>query len=452
MNSQGHISRRTVLRGLGTAMALPMLEAMLPRSVVTAAEVAAPAKRMAFVYVPNGVNMADWTPKDTGSTFELPEILRTFEAHRDDMLVLSGLTLDKARANGDGAGDHARALSSFLTCSQARKTHGADIKVGVSIDQVAAQHIGQTTKFSSLEIGCDAGAQAGNCDSGYSCAYSHNIAWRTESSPVAKEINPRSVFERLFGDPKAPAQDLAKAQQFRFRRSVLDLVLQDASQLHKKLGSTDRRKMDEYLNAVREVEHRIHRAEHATTVAGIENVEIPTGIPKDYQTHIRLMADMLVLAFQTDSTRVSTFVFAGEGSNRSYPFIGVPEGHHDLSHHGNDAGKKEKIKQINLFHARQLAYLIERMKGVREADGSTLLDNTMLVYGSGIGDGDAHNHDNLPVLLFGKGGGTLKPGRHLQFEKETPLANLYLSMLDKFGAPPVEKHGDSTGKLLEIDA
>lgn len=450
MNLNQPLSRRTVLRGLGTAVALPWLEAMSPLGTTWAAPAATPPKRIAFVYVPNGINMVDWSPKDTGTSFELPKILETFKDFRHDMLVLSGLTLDKARANGDGGGDHARAQSAFLTCSQPRKTHGADIKVGVSVDQVAANHLSGKTKFPSLEIGCDAGSQAGNCDSGYSCAYSANIAWRTESSPVAKEINPRAVFERLFGDAHQPKEDVAKAQATRYRKSVLDLVRDDASSLQKTLGSTDKRKLDEYLNSVRELELRITRAQFTQNVEGIDNVVVPRGIPKSYDEHIRLLADMQVLAFQTDTTRVSTFVFANEGSNRSYPFVGVPEGHHDLSHHGNDDAKKAKILKINLFHAQQMAYLLQRLKSVKEGSG-TLLDNMMVIYGSGIGDGNAHNHDNLPIVMFGKGGGTIKPGRHIKYDKETPIANLWLAMLDKIGFP-TEKLGDSTGKLVDLDA
>lgn len=449
MGANWRISRRTMLKGLGTAIALPWMEAMAPVSSSLAVQAVTPPKRMVFIYTPNGMNMADWTPKQEGTDFELPEILNAFKDFKDQMLVLSNLTLDKARDNGDGAGDHARALSAFLTCSQPRKTHGADIKVGISVDQVAAQHVGQHTKFASLEIGCDAGAQAGNCDSGYSCAYSNNIAWRTESSPVAKEINPRSVFERLFGDAAQSTKAVSQAKERSFRTSILDLVLDDASRLQKKLGFSDRRKLDEYLNSVREIEERLHRAQFTTTVQGIDGVPIPKGIPKSYSEHIELMSDMLALALQTDSTRVATFVHANEGSNRSYPFIDVPEGHHDLSHHGNDEAKKQKIKKINLFHAQRVASLLGKLQKVQEG-GGTLLDNTMLVMGSGIGDGNAHNHDDLPIVLFGKGGGTITTGRHVRYEKDTPIANLYLAMLDRLGVM-TDKLGDSTGKLLNLN-
>ena len=313
----------------------------------------------------------------------------------------------------------------------------------------AAEKVGTETRFPSLEIGCDAGPQSGNCDSGYSCAYSGNISWRSESTPQGKEINPRLVFERLFVDPAQAASQADRVQRQRYRKSVLDLVRDDAARLQRKVGANDQRKLDEYLTAVREVEQRISRVESATP-EGFPVYAKPAGIPHDYQEHLRLMCDMLALAFQTDVTRISTFVFANEGSNRSYPFIQVPEAHHELSHHGKNAEKQAKIKKINLFHVAQLAYLIEKLKGIREGEG-TLLDNCMLVYGSGISDGDRHNHDDLPILLFGKGGGTLKPGRHVRFEKETPIANFYLALLERFGVH-ADKLGDSTDRPLEFNA
>jgi hypothetical protein len=437
------ISRRTVLRGLGTTIALPLLEAMLP-----AVSLAAPARkeprRMAFIYLPNGKHMADWTPKALGKGFPLPAILEPLQPLKDDFMVLTGLTLDKARPHGDGAGDHARAMASFLTGSQARKTHGADLKVGVSVDQVAALRVGGATRFPSLELGCEGGSQTGNCDSGYSCAYSSNISWRTPSTPMAKELNPRLVFERLFAGQARDETDASRAKRDRYRASILDFVAEDANRLRGRLGATDQRKLDEYLSALREVEVRVARAGQVTDV-GHAKVARPTGIPKDYQEHIRLMSDLLVLAFQADLTRIATFVFANDGSNRSYRFINVPEGHHDLSHHGRDKKKQEKIRTINRFHISQLAYLLGKLKAVKEGDG-TLLDQCMVVYGSGISDGDAHNHDNLPVLLAGKGGGTLTPGRHVRYPKETPLTNLYLALLERMGCP-TERLGDSTGRL-----
>ena len=420
-----------------------MLESMLPRAASAAGTAVATPKRMAFVYVPNGANMADWTPKVVGADFELPLILEPLKSVQKEIAVLSGLAHDKARPNGDGAGDHARASATFLTGCQARKTQGADIKVGTSVDQVAAAKIGRETRFASLEIGCDRSQQTGNCDSGYSCAYSFNIAWKNESTPMPAETDPRLVFERLFGGFNPGETAESRARRNRQHKSVLDFVLEDANRLKANLGYTDRRKLDEYLTAVRELETRIERAEKFATA--LPNHDAPTGIPKDYAQHIRLMYDLLALAFQTDTTRVATFIPAHDGSNKAYPFIDVPEGHHDLSHHGDDDAKKQKIAKINRFHITQFAYFIERLKSIREGDNS-LLENCSVVYGSGIGDGNAHNHDNLPVLMAGQGGGWMRTGRHLRFEKETPMANLYLSMLGNVGAS-IDRLGDSTGRL-----
>ncbi len=443
MNRSWQISRRTVLRGLGTAVALPLLDVMAP-ALSRAAEKKAAPTRMAFIYVPNGKHMPDWTPTAEGENFELPYIMQPLQAVKNDLLVLTGLAQDHGRAHGDGPGDHARALSSFLTGQQARKTHGADIKVGVSVDQVAARKVGQRTKFASLELGCDRGAQAGNCDSGYSCAYSTNISWRTDTMPQAKEIDPKLAFERLFSTGSVAERN---SKRTRFQKSVLDFVLEDARDLQAKLGAKDQRKLDEYLNSVRELEQRIALAGRAPD-APLPNYPVPGGIPKDYAEHIRLMYDILLLAFQGDLTRVATFVVANEGSNRAYPFIGVPDGHHDLSHHGGNAEKQQKIREINRFHVTQLAYFLDKLKAANDGERS-LLDNSMVLYGSGIGDGNAHNHDNLPILLAGSGGGTIRTGRHVKFEKETPLNNLYLSMLDRMDSS-VDVLGDSTGRVSSL--
>lgn len=440
MTKSLRISRRTVLRGMGTAMALPLLDAMIPAVARAGKQTNGAPNRMAFVYVPNGMHMPLWTPQATGADFELPYIMEPLAKVKDQMLVFSGLAQHHARANGDGAGDHARALASFLTGEQARKTHGADIRVGVSVDQVAAAKVGQQTKFASLELGCDRGSQAGNCDSGYSCAYSTNISWRSETTPQAKEIDPKLAFERLFASGTADA----RSQRQKHRQSVLDFVLEDARDLKAKLGYKDQRKLDEYLNSVRELERRIAVTADEPEPAPPDYPK-PEGIPKDYAKHIRLMYDLLALAFQGDLTRVATFVVANEGSNRSYSFIDVPEGHHDLSHHGGDEEKQRKISEINRFHVTHLAYFLEKIQGIAEAEGS-LLDNSMILYGSGIGDGNRHNHDNLPILLAGRGGGTIDSGRHIRYEKETPLNNLYLSMLDRIDSP-VETLGDSNGRL-----
>ena len=445
------ISRRTILRGLGTSMALPWLEAMAP-AVTKVASAAGPAsaapRRLAFFYVPNGVHMPDWTPAGGGPGLALPEILQPLAPFKDDLLVLTGLTQDGARAHGDGGGDHARSLASFLTGTHPLKTAGFGIKAGVSVDQHAAAQLGKATRFPSIELGIDRGAQSGNCDTGYSCAYSSNISWRSESTPMAKEINPQLVFERLFAGQLSNETAEARAKREKYRKSVLDFVLEDARQLRAKLGQVDRQKVDEYLSSVRELESRLSRVDEAPAV-DLKGVRQPTGIPKDNREHIRLMFDVLALAFQTDSTRISTFVFANEGSTKSYKFLGVPEGHHDLSHHGKDADKQAKIKKINIYHVEQFAYFLEKLRSIREGEGN-VLDHSMILYGSGISDGDRHNHDDLPILVAGKGGGTIKGGRHLVYPKNTPLNNLYLSMLDRLGLP-TKSLGDSTGALPNLD-
>jgi hypothetical protein len=442
------ISRRTVLRGLGAMVALPWLEAMAPLGVRAAAPAARSVpNRLAFLYVPNGVHIPDWTPQAEGTLGELPDILKPLAPVKDDLLVISGLTADKARPHSDGPGDHARAAAAFLTGCQPRKTDGFDIRAGISVDQVAAARVGDQTRLPSLEIGCEPGAMAGNCDSGYSCVYSSTVSWRSATQPLPKEVNPKLVFERLFGAGK----DADRAKRDARRKSVLDFVRDDAGDLRTRLGATDQRKLDEYFTAVRDIELRIERADKLPPVP-VPNMAQPAGVPKKYDEHLQLMCDLLVLAFQTDVTRVATFVLASEGSNRPYAFLGVPEGHHDLSHHGNDPKKQAKIKQINTFHVTQLAYLLTKLKSIREGDG-TLLDHCMFAYGSGNSDGNRHNHDNLPILVAGKGGGTIRTGRHLRFprEKDTPLNNLWLSLLDRMSVK-LDTLGDATGRLPGLEA
>ena len=406
----GNISRRTVLKGLGAAVALPWLEAMAPAAGLAPRPGGKVAPtRMAFLYVPNGVNMSEWTPETTGADLRLRGALEPIAPHRDRLLVLSGLAQDTAYAHGDGGGDHARSMSCFLTGVHPVKTNGADIRAGVSVDQVAAARMGYHTRFPSIELGIDPSAQSGNCDSGYSCAYSSNISWRSPTQPVAKEINPRLVFERLFGNDDA--EQLTDRRR-RYNRSLLDFVAEDARQIQRRLGGPDRRKIDEYLTAVREIEQRLLLAERRRTeeVERPDDLAKPEGIPKDNQDHIRLMLDMLVLAFQTDQTRIATMVLANEGSNKSYNWIDIPDGHHNLSHHQGDAEKLEKIARINRYHVEQLAYFLGRLSEIREGDGS-LLDHSMIVYGSGIGDGNRHNHDELPIVLAGGGCGTIRSGQ-----------------------------------------
>lgn len=448
MSNPTTLSRRTLLRGIGTALALPWLEAMGPLNAW--ADTIAPGgqtipNRMAFVYVPNGINMADWKPSAEGALpAEMPSILEPLASYRSDFSILTGLTADKARANGDGGGDHARALSAFLTGVQPRKTDGTDIRAGISVDQVAAARLADRTRLPSLEIGTEAGSMAGNCDSGYSCVYSSTMAWRSATQPLPKEVNPKLVFERLFGSGSREERMRRDAR----RKSVLDQVKNDFADLNGRLGRGDQRKLDEYFSAVRDLELRIERAAQMPDPTIPEGVTQPTGIPGNYEDHLKLMADLMVLAFQTDSTRVCTFVMANEGSGKPYPFIGVREGHHDLSHHGNNAEKKAKIAKINRFHTTQLAYLLGRLKSVKEGNG-TLLDHCMLTYGSGNSDGNAHNHDDLPILLAGRGCGTLTPGRHTVFPKETPLNNLWLSLLNRMDIS-VHQLGDSTGELKGV--
>jgi len=442
------IPRRTVLKGLGAVMALPWLEAMGVQTGWAAgntpAKNAAP-NRMAFLYVPNGVNMDGWRVGAEGALpSKLPPILAPLNGVRDDFSILTGLAVDKARPHGDGGGDHARAMAAYLTGAQPRKTDGANIRAGMSADQLAASRIGDRTRLASLEIGTEASKLAGGCDSGYSCIYDSNLAWRSATQPMPKEVNPKLIFERLFG----AGSDLERQRRDAARKSVLDAVREDFRELNSRLGAADQRKLDEYFTSVREMELRIAKSGNEGQKPLPVGALPPKGIPESYAEHLRLLADLIVLAFQTDTTRVATFVLANEGSNRSYPFIGVRDGHHSISHHGHDPVKLAKIQDINVFHSTQLAYLLERLKSVKEGDGN-LLDHSMIVYGSGNGDGDRHNHDDLPILLAGKGCGTIKQGRHVVYSKETPLNNLWVSMLNRMDIRDVQL-GDSTGELKKL--
>ncbi len=441
------LSRRNVLRGLGVSLGLPFFDSLLPTPALASSATASVPTRMGFIFVPNGVHLSQWTPKRVGYGYDLPYILEPLSRVRDELLVISGLTHDKGRSNGDGPGDHARSASVFLTGSQPRKTNGANIRSGISVDQWAAQAIGERTKFASIELGCEQGRNAGNCDSGYSCAYSNNISWSSDSTPVSKEINPRLAFERLFAGGTKKEVDENQQRRDALNKSILDFIKEDASQLQKKLGMGDVRKLDEYLTGVREIERRIERSEKdgLEPINATVDYPAPAGIPKDYGEHIRLLSDIMVLAFQTDTTQVASFMFANAGSNRSYRQIEVPDGHHDLSHHGGDPKKLAKISEINRFHTSQLAYLLERMQSIPEGEG-TLLDHSMICYGSALSDGNRHNNENLPILLAGRGGGTIDPGRHLRHSTETPMCNLFMSMLDRVGAP-APFIGDSTGRL-----
>ncbi|PHS03017.1 MAG: hypothetical protein COA78_19455 [Blastopirellula sp.] len=449
----GTISRRMMLRGLGTAMALPWLESLGHNSLAAAPTSSGadgkPPVRMAFLYVPNGMHMPDWTPAEEGDLTNLPKTMQSLNKVKSELTPLSGLTLNNAHALGDGGGDHARSVAAFLTGAHPKKTNGADIANDVSVDQLAASKIGHQTRFPSLELGCEPSAQAGNCDSGYSCVYTSNMAWRNSTSHVGKEVDPQLVFDRLFGNEFREETRAKQAILSRRKKSILDFVLDDARRLNERLGKGDKQKLDEYLYSVREIEQRLQQS------IKLDGKEIeapdyprPAGVPAEMDEHIRLMMDMMVLAFQTNSTRIASFMYTNAGSNRSYSNIGVAEGHHNLSHHGNDEKKQSKIAQINSFHVQQLAYFLEKLQSTKEHDGS-LLDNCMVMYGSGISDGNRHNHNDLPILLAGRGGGAIRPGRHLRYADQTPLTNLYLMMLEAMGIKQTS-FGDSKAKLTNL--
>jgi len=457
IGGRGGVSRRAMLKGMGVAMALPWLEAMSPgtmgKAMAQSAGSAARAAgsggaplRMAMIFAPNGVNYDHWNPRGEGRDYQLSPTLRPLEAVREHVNVMTGLTLDKARANGDGPGDHARSSATYLTGAQARKTNGNDIRIGVSVDQFAAQQVGQNTRLPSLEIGCESGRPAGNCDSGYSCAYVSNVSWQDEDTPVPKMIDPAAVFERMFGDIEQAQEDGLRQRQQRRRGSVLDYVQSDTARLERRLGTADRRKLDEFQTSIREIERRIElsQSDEAGPVPP-DGFTPPAGIPRTVGEHMDLMYDMLHLAFQMDITRISTFMLGVGGSNRSFPEIGVNEGHHHLSHHRNNAGMIEKIRKIDRFYTEHFAKFVQKMADTREGDGS-LLDNCMLMFGSGISDGNRHNHHDLPIVMAGRAGGTMDPGRLVRYQRDTPMCNLYVSMLDRMGCD-VAEFGDATGRL-----
>lgn len=442
-----NLSRRTFLQGTGAVMALPLLERMAASASAAATSGAAAAPvRTAWVFFPNGTIVDKWQPSGPGGDWQMTPSLEPLADFKQDLLVFTGLAQHNARSLGDGAGDHARSAATFLTGAHPVKTDGANIRVGKSIDQVAADVIGRETKLPSIELGTERGRNAGNCDSGYSCAYSSNISWRTPSQPTAKEVNPRLAFERLFGNGGDDGTDREK--RIFYRKSILDMVAADASELKKALGQNDRRKLDEYFTSVREIEQRIDRLRLAPEVTP-PDFATPEEPPEDTREHIRLMYDLMALAFQTDTTRVATYMLANEGSNRTYPMVGVNDAHHGLSHHQNDDEKMAKIAKIDRFFSEEFAYFLKRLKETKEGE-SNLLDNSLILYGCAIGDGNRHNHDELPILLAGKAGGRVKPGRHIKLEQETPLNNLFLSMVGCAGVD-VKEFGDSTGVLKGLD-
>ena len=444
------LSRRTILHGLGASLGLPLLDAMSPAlaSTTRGGMIDRPV-RLAFAYIPNGVTFPEWKPAKTGSDYEFTRILKPLEPFRRDLFVLSGLDHHQANALGDGGGDHARAGACFLTGVHPKKTDGADIEGGVSIDQIIAREIGTKTRLGSLELGCEDSRTVGNCDSGYSCAYTNSISWRTPTVPMPPETNPRIVFERLFGDEDPSLSEAERTRRALMRKSILDVVAERTKSLLADLGPADRRKVDEHLTAVREIEKRIETAEHDDRDFN-PGIEKPVGIPVEFIDYAKLMYDLQVLAFQADLTRVTTFMLGREGSVRAFPEIGVNDPHHPLSHHRNLPEMIEKITKINCLHAELFGYFLEKLKSTPDGDGS-LLDHSMVVYGSAICDGNSHSHENLPVLLAGRGDGRLKPGRHIEFAAGTPMTNLYLSLMERMGVRE-EKLGDSTGKVGQIAA
>ncbi len=447
-NTQKPLSRRTVLKGMGAVLGLPLLDAMIPAfaSASPIGKGKSPV-RLAFVYVPNGIIMPAFTPNAVGKDFEFTRILKPLESLRSDIFILSGLRDQNGEAGPDGAGDHARAGASYLTGVRAKKTAGADLRGGISADQVAAHFLGQQTRLPSLELGCDDSRTVGNCDSGYSCAYSNSISWRNPTTPMPPEVNPRLVFERLFGTEDLSVSAEVRARRNQYRKSILDLVGDDTRKLVGGLGPADRRKMDEYLTAVREIEQSITKAEKEEQTV-LPEMEKPAGVPVAFSDYVKLMYDLQVLAFQTDATRISTLMIGREGSNRVYPEIGVPESHHPITHHRNLPEWVEKVTRINVHHAELFAYFLQKMKATTDGDG-TLLDHSMIIYGSGLSDGNQHIHAELPVIVAGHGDGSLKPGRHIAYEKGTPLTNLYMTVLDRAGVRP-EAIGDSTGKVAHL--
>lgn len=427
---------------MGAAVALPFLDAMSPA-------MAAPAKppvRMGFVYVPNGMDLRNWVLDYEGKLGELSRIMKPLEPYKDDILVLSNLTHNNGRALLDGPGDHGRCCGSYLTGVQPRKT-AVDIKCGISCDQIVANHIGTKTRFPSLELGMEDARQAGDCDSGYSCAYTNNLAWRSETQPLPPILDPRAMFERMFGTDAGLSPE-ERARRNRFRRSILDFVSDDTRKLQTDLGPTDRRKLDEYLSSIRAIELQIERAEKDNAQIN-PNMEKPYGVPADFAEHFKLTTDMLTIALQADLSRVFTFLVTREGTSRPYREIGIPDGHHPLTHHRNDPALMEKVTQINVYHVKQFAGWVEKLKSIKEGD-SNLLDNSMIVYGAGLADGNRHNHEDLPTLLVGRGGNYFKPGRRMVYRKETPMSNLFLTMMDRMGVP-ADHFGDATGRLNGLD-
>ena len=442
------LPRRTFLKGVGATLALPLLDSMVPALAAVRDTVARPVGRLGVVYVPHGAVMHNWTPAAVGADFELSPILQPLAPFRDQLLVLSGLNNEPASAlPGDPAGGHGRIGGAFLTGVHAKPTEGADVRAGVSMDQIAASHFRHQTQLSSLQLALEATDLAGACDVGFSCSYINTLSWKTPTTPLPTENNPRAVFERLFGDQDS-TDPKARLARIKKERSILDSVLQRVADLERNVGAGDRTKLTEYLEAVRDVERRIQIAEKQN------NREMPAldrpsgGIPPTFEEHAKLMMDLQVLAYQTDMTRVITFMLSKELSNRTYPEIGVPDPHHPLSHHGENEKKLEKLTKLNTFHVQTFAYLLERLRATPDGDG-TLLDNVTILYGSGMSNSNVHDNNRLPLLLAGGGAGRLHGGRHIRYPAGTPLTNLYMALLNNLGVP-VESIGDSTGQVAHL--
>jgi Protein of unknown function (DUF1552) len=433
------IPRRTFIRGIGATLALPLLDAMVP-----AFGAPTKVKRLSIVYVPNGRIMQQWTPKAEGTAFDLPLLLEPFAPFQDQLLVLTGLALNIAKARpGEEVGVHERPCGAYLTGVHPKWTDGADILNGISLDQIIAKEFGKYTQLASLEVSLDSAGILGACEKGWSCAYVNTLCWRTPTAPIPMENNPRRVFERLFGDV---ASTDAKEQKAVLRRnnSILDSLSEATNDLLRGLGTNDRTKISEYLDSVRDIERRLQIAEQQSS-RQLPAIERPSGVPDTFQEHAKIMYDLQVLAFQADLTRMSTFMVGREKTDRPYPEIGIPDSHHPLTHHAGDKTKIEKVVRIEALQSKMLAYYLDRLRATADGDGS-LLDHAIVTYGGGISEGNGHSVVNLPTLIFGGGSGTLKGGRHIRYQKDPPVSNLFLTLLDKLDVP-VEKFGDSEGKL-----
>lgn len=434
------IPRRTILRGIGAGLGLPLLDCMTP-ALASAKTTAAPIRRFGVVYVPNGMVMEHWTPAAEGKDFELPPTLRPLAPFRSQMHILTGL-------QNKGIGIHENGSTRFLTGVAPKETQGADLHAGVSADQLAAAELGKQTQLASLELSLEVGESTGTCGTGFSCAYTNTLSWRTPTTPLPVEDNPRVVFERLFGDSSSttPASREASNRQ---TQSIIDGLMPKVARLERVVGARDRAKINEYLDAVRDVERRVQRAE-AQSAAELPHMDRPSGIPDSFEGHAKLMFDLQVLAYQSDLTRVITFMLSREFSGRTYPQLGVTDPHHPLSHHQNNPESLEKLAKIQAHHAGLFAYYLDRLQSTPDGDGS-LLDHMILIYGGGLSDSQTHSAENLPIILFGGGSGTLKGGRHTRYPPATPMPNLHVALLQKLGLP-VERLGDSTGALSGLDA